>query len=415
MIKKNYTALGLCMISFFCIAQSQEHKAVIIVPITDLLGQSLASFNKAHKTKLTYATIPISGKNENKACPRLHQLLFNKVVTVLETQKDEVKVQVPNHFCQTDHSPTKQNTYWMAKKDLITFDTLEKHGINTTTIPTPLSFDDIQTYHPDVVTLKNPITDSSRGITYSAGTRFVKTPTQPHKHYVTVHVLNPITMKVERMALPQRQLSVYHQKPEEKIKEYVATIRSWAHEKKGFIPYVWGGCSYTTLCHHRPFQEKNDADNHPYYQRKERLTGTQDGLDCSGLILRGTQLCGIPYFYKNSTTLAKNLASLQKHDPIENGDIIWFSGHVIVVSDVKNNLVVEARGYEHGYGVVQETSLKEQFKTITTYDQLKQAYLEQKPIERLDKSGTTVKTLTNYKILKLKSVWHSAGHDKHNQ
>ncbi len=413
MSKKLYTSFMVYVLSFSAVYAQKERKAVTIVPVADLLSQSLTSRNKTHKTQLSYQTIPISGKNENKACPRLHQLIFNEEVTILEELNDEVKVHVTNHFCQPEQSDAKQSTYWTAKKNVITFDELKKLGVDISIIPPPLSHHTPQAFDEQIVTLKYPFADPSSSLSFSVGTRFVKMSMQSNKQSVTVHFFNPREKKQKQLFLPLRYLATDHKNQQEKIDEYVKLIRSWAHETKGVIPYVWGGCSFITLCKQEPFVEKKDNDTNPYYLRKDRLRGPQDGLDCSGLILRGTQLCDIPYFFKNSTTLAKNLAPLHKNEPIENGDMIWFPGHVVVVSDVKNNLVVEARGYEHGYGVVQETPLKEQFKNIATYDELKKAFHNKTPIERLDKFGTTVKTLTNYKILKLKSVWHTANSNKH--
>lgn len=133
------------------------------------------------------------------------------------------------------------------------------------------------------------------------------------------------------------------------------------------------------------------------------------------MILRGAQLCGIPYFFKNSTTLAQNLTPLQKNEDLENGDLIWFLGHVIIISDVKNNLVVEARGYEHSYGRVHEASLKTQFNNISTYEDLKKAYLEHIPLERLNLQGIVAKEIPTFKLLKLKSVWPQAKDNIHSR
>ena len=121
MSKKFVTSFMVYLLSFSAVYAQKERKAVTIVPVADLLSQSLTNRNKTHKTHLSYQTIPISGKNENKACPRLHQLIFNEEVTILEELNDEVKVHVTNHFCQPEQSDAKQSTYWTTKKNVIFF------------------------------------------------------------------------------------------------------------------------------------------------------------------------------------------------------------------------------------------------------------------------------------------------------
>lgn len=405
--------LILCTLCVSCFLRAQtntERKAITIVPVADLLSQSLTARNTNTKTDLTYDSIPISGQYENKACPRLHQLIYNETVTVLEEVGDEVKVNVPNHFCQQEGSPLKQSNYWTAKKNIITFDELKKLNINQNSFPKPISYANPNTSTKDTITLGYPF--KSDFMTFSAGTRFVKISKQSDNNAVSVYAFNPKSRKQEILVIPKNLIIPHHNKPHEKIDEYIKLIRSWAQTPQGVIPYVWGGCSVISFCKNQPYVEKKDIDAHPFYSRTDRNKGVQNGLDCSGLILRGTQLCGIPYYYKNSTTLAKNLLPLKKNQAIENGDIIWFPGHVIVVSDVKNNLVVEARGYEHGYGIVQETPLNEQFKNIITYADLVKAFHEKRPLARLNKSGEVVKTLTNYKILTLKSVWQLPKNNK---
>jgi hypothetical protein len=118
-------------------------------------------------------------------------------------------------------------------------------------------------------------------------------------------------------------------------------------------------------------------------------------------------LAGIPYFYKNSLTIAKHLAPLNKKETISEGDIIWLPGHVMVVSSLKDNLLVEARHYSHGYGKVHEIPLSHQFKNINSYEQLAAHFFNKKPLQRLDKSGKVVQVLPDFKILKLASVWRN--------
>jgi hypothetical protein len=158
-----------------------------------------------------------------------------------------------------------------------------------------------------------------------------------------------------------------------------------------------------SLCKKDQFVQENGI-----FTREELPTNKpQPGLDCAGLIARAAHLAGIPYFYKNSLTIAKHLAPLNKKETISEGDIIWLPGHVMVVSSLKDNLLVEARHYSHGYGKVHEIPLSHQFKNINSYEQLAAHFFNKKPLQRLDKSGKVVQVLPDFKILKLASVWRN--------
>jgi cell wall-associated NlpC family hydrolase len=129
---------------------------------------------------------------------------------------------------------------------------------------------------------------------------------------------------------------------------YVDSIRQWVETAEKPIPYVWGGSSFT---------------NAP------KGSGPHAGCDCSSLIMRAAQLFSIPYFYKQSS-LVQRLDDVPVGDMPEPGDILWMPGHVMVVGDVKNNTVIEASGYNSGYGNVHELPLEQRFHGIRTYEDL---------------------------------------------
>lgn len=177
-----------------------------------------------------------------------------------------------------------------------------------------------------------------------------------------------------------------------------------------FIPYVWGGCSYTTLCTDPYFQLKTvrskyrpHAKPRRYFEYPTCHTQPYNGFDCAGLILRAAQASGIPYFYKNTATILQNLEPLQPEDQIANGDLIWLPAHIMVISDVEQNLCIEARHYAQGYGKVHETSIHKIFKDINNYQDLREAHFSQNLIDRLNRHQKSAQKV-KIKILKLKTV-----------
>ena len=137
-----------------------------------------------------------------------------------------------------------------------------------------------------------------------------------------------------------------------------------------------------------------------YYTMAGKKLTCHTGLDCSGLVLRACQTIGIPYFYKNSSTLAHELPEIKVHERILPGDLIWLAGHVIIIADPQSGLCIEARDYGHGYGKVQQIHINQLFYETANIDQLKHAYHKGKSLTRIDKKGAKH---GNYhiKILKL--------------
>lgn len=177
-----------------------------------------------------------------------------------------------------------------------------------------------------------------------------------------------------------------------------------------FIPYVWGGCSYTTLCTDPYFQLKTVRAKHRPHAKPRRYfeyptchTQPYNGFDCAGLILRAAQASGIPYFYKNTFTILQNLEPLQPEDQIANGDLIWLPAHIMIISDVENNLCIEARHYAQGYGKVHETNIHKIFKDVNNYQALREAHFSQNLIDRLNRHQKLAQKV-KIKILKLKTT-----------
>lgn len=86
---------------------------------------------------------------------------------------------------------------------------------------------------------------------------------------------------------------------------------------------------------------------------------------------------------------------------MENGDLIWTPGHVMIINNLKNNTLVEARGYSSGYGCVHKITLDKVFAEINTYDDLIKYYYANKKITFKNKEGESAKNSVNFKLFKL--------------
>src|SRR5438309_8405820 len=99
-------------------------KAVINVPIADLIGNTIVSVRPDEQTEAAYNNITLCGVQTNSAfaCPRIHQLLYNDIVEIIKTNNDEVCISTPHAFYLTASSPTPQTHYWMLKKNITPLD-----------------------------------------------------------------------------------------------------------------------------------------------------------------------------------------------------------------------------------------------------------------------------------------------------
>ena len=255
--------------------------------------------------------------------------------------------------------------------------------IDATKLPKPISFKRKTIPSENTITLREPLKP------YSAGTRFLTDGTY-------AYVLDPKTLIFKKILIPK---SSFKETKSERVKDFVNLLRSWTKKN---IPYVWGGCSFTTGCSNNDFSEGLDKEG-TFYIKDSYNFNPKPGFDCAGLISRATQACGIPYFFKNTTTLAKRLKPLSKEDKLSEGDLIWVPGHVMIVSN--QNKIIEARSYGHGYGKVQEIPISEEFKGINKYSDLVKTFHEKKPLIRLNKDGKVIQTFRDFKILKLASAW----------
>lgn len=375
------------------------HDAYVIVPVADLVGNPLPSHD-------TYNGIPLSG--DHTACRRIHQILYHERVRVIATCNDQVQIELPNVFYRPCGTTTTLSTFWTLKKYLLPVNAI--HG-DTQQLPHPTPYKECTTVRSPqttTITLTHPYYDPTTQLTFSAGTQFIPVDQQTiHKKNIMVYVLDHKNHVIIRTKLPAKlclNSDAYTKK--QRIDLFIDLIRSWIRSTpaKSSIPYVWGGTSIvnTVKGHYRLRHHKSSGR---WYTLEGDTQTIKTGCDCSGLIYRAAQICGIHYFFKNSYTARCYLKPVGKDVPLAPGDIIWVPGHVMIVADLHKNTLFEARSYDHGYGKLQEIRLEKVFKGIKTYQDLLTAYEKKLPLLRIDRFGVTKDTFKEFVILSLASSW----------
>lgn len=391
-----------------------SQKAVICVPVADLLGQPIATIFPDTSAEQSYNSIGMCGTQITSplSCPRLHQLLYNDIVDVVKETDDEVCIQISHAYYLTTSSTIPQNQYWTLKKNICYLNRISTFPIPITSLPNPIDFSDTNhgaLYNTETVTLTEPHYYSKLKITFSAGTRFARTTTPLKKRAsnIDVFIIDYISMKQQIIKIPLTKCMFNrdNQTKEQRITEFVYLLKKWAHCKKGHIPYVWGGTSFRQPVHgnFKEITKTSCKGDYSFYEYEKNIQQPKSGFDCSGLILRAAQICGIPYFCKNTATIAQCLPPLSINDKLNAGDLILIKGHVMIVSDIAKNLLIEARSYGHGYGKLHEIPLNQVFDNIETYNDLWNAYKEKKVIKRKDKDGKIRDSFTNLQLFSMKN------------
>jgi hypothetical protein len=433
MIMKSYSVLGLIFLillllfSLRHVRVNEPYSALTITPVADLVETSTQTLFQNIEPKSVYDFLPLCGgytPAPSFTCPRVHQLLFNEVVEVVQERGEEILVRIPNayHLYHKENSsnlipdinlPLSKknvplNSFWTLKKNVLPLASVGINKDDLLKIPPSISFTSKRTQFENVITLAMPFTDPQTGISYSAGTRFVKTAEQPtDKALIRAYAFNSTTNNFKTIEIPQELCITQSHNHKERIRQFVSLIKQWANLDSGYIPYVWGGSSFI----HTSNQESHEIElcvnnvETSFFAIPQFDFTPKPGLDCSGIINRAAQICGIPFYLRLSSSIATMLEELQPHEQLEGGDIIWKPFHVFIVSDIEKNLIIESRGHGNGEGRVHEIALHKVFKDIYTYDDLVHAFHNKSTIYRLDKNGEILSDVPEFKLLKLASAW----------
>ncbi len=379
------------------------------VPVADLVSFPL--LNNHASLFNSYENLPCLSFSKKTGIPRLGQLLLHELVEIIEKKGEECRVKISNRYYAQIGKKAVLEGFWMLSNNLQLLDPLSEN--ERAKIPAPISYKGNSGYGQNTIVLKEPWTStkksvfSSRSTSYSAGTRFLKVPfyNNDPDHYI-VYIFNPFKKRFEIQAIPVDFCLEENkdQSHKEKRRLFVDIINNWAHRpyNKAF-PYALGGSSLVDEVYPNNFKlEKIGPTQTLFFIRPGYDHKIQTGIDCSQLITRAAQIAGIPYYAGNTSTITHELRPLGYNDELENGDIIVWKGHTIIISSIKDNLIIEARGYEPSdYGIVHEIHLKERFKDIKTMDDLKMVYIQKKKVPILAKTGKVKEIIDSIKIYKL--------------
>ncbi|MEX0849823.1 MAG: hypothetical protein WD055_06335 [Candidatus Dependentiae bacterium] len=382
------------MILIYCvmhISHVHAQKGFAVSPVADLVGHSLT------KSDISYDNLPVASINL-AACPRMHQLLYNETIDIIKETEHEYYVEIPHIFFVTKSNNKPHCSYWIKKKHIVPLDSIKKNEQQY--IPEPIDFRNNKKSNQKIITLIKPLFCKRMNVTFSVGTRFVLS--KRHDNHYIAYAYNPKQKKFIHLHIPiSNALSTQNHTKEQALHTYRILLKNWAN-MSGYTPYVWGGCSLTTQNKTDTFSLQSKTKN---YVIKDDTKIYKHGFDCAGLIARAAQTAGIPYYYKNTTTLAHYLKPIQQKNAMHDGDLIWIPGHVMAIGSLTNNTVIEARHYSHGYGKLHEIPLQEIFKGIKTFDQLFDAVNKKQILQRLNKDGSVVQKIYDTKLLSMASCY----------
>jgi hypothetical protein len=364
--KNNYTAYILTGLLNFC-AHNVEYagqKAVISKPVVDMSS----SF------PLCYHSPACGQKNP---CRRANQGLYNEVVNCIAVVADAVNIDYKKVIYGHDDEGNNYSTMWTAQDGLILLKNVDPclHSM----IPCMQKGDQPKLF------LTEPWHN------FSVGSYFVRIPTKDTDSHYAIFLphFSENTFSIEYIE-KEHALCVEPRTEQEARIVFVSLLYKLIEYAKntlsdGVVPYVWGGCSFITANKKDDFLYEAGEWHRPCYE------SVYTGYDCSGLVWRLAQCAGINFPWKVSKMMAIHCRPIIENEILELGDIIWFEGHVMIVADIEHNTLIEAAGYNNGYGAVHCISLADRFGGITTYHDLINSYINQSPVSLLAADGHEVK------------------------
>ena len=394
--------LILLSISLQSFASYLEHEnaVMVIVPVADAVGTPLQNIQD-------YDSLAFSPETGPHSCPRIHQFVFNEVgiCKQLTPEGTQMLVEFPHLFCETE-SREKKNQFWLLSKNVMPLKALRGLLQRCSCIPTPIQSNqstDLK-LHADVLTLILPWQDPETDITYSAGTRFKRAQNNDTEHSYGVYLID-CKQHVIKTVLINREISLldYPKDNSSAKKLFVEIIKKWANILSEKIAYVWGGCSIIKTYPENAFNlvsTKKDENDVSYWMRPS-TGGAKTGFDCTGLVLRAAQIAGLPYYCKNTVTLDLNGRDLLDGEQLQEGDLILLPRHVLVVSSIKENKLIQAVSYSSGYGVLHEIALSSAFENITTFEELYRHCKNGTPLRTKKKNGEFLRVFETFRLLKL--------------
>lgn len=433
MNKKNFSFIALCAFLSSSLSALTDRlpertlpaKAVCVVPVANMFNEYLnekKEFKGSLTRDLTDAEIrrgyyAVLASNENNTeFMRIHQLLFNQIVTVLEIKGIECKVQCEDHFSQNKEGQKPYNTYVMLTEHLVFLDDLPDNAL-TRYLPTPFIYHDEQSYAltSDVFTLTRPFRDWATGIHFSVGTRFKVV--NGHKRLmpgiveiVDVYRLTPQS-SFEIMTIETKygtfNTPTTPAQAKECIKDFLAAYATTMESHKAAATLAFGGSSITRTFN--PLDYKKTSFTRPdgykvkgFNRNQQDAAEIQTGCSMPELRSMAERVCNVPSFIKNTTTLLRLGRRLADNEQLEECDYICAQGYLGTVFSLEENFVVDIKNYMHCDGYAHLESLSKTFQgifindglvityPIHTYDDLVNAYRSKHSLAILDRTGENI-------------------------
>ncbi|HVW98927.1 MAG TPA: NlpC/P60 family protein [Candidatus Babeliaceae bacterium] len=346
-------------------------EVVVKVPVCDATV-SPAKVKTGYNQDISKLFMNLPNYPEPGQVNRSSQLLFNERLYVRQKKGDQLCCEAP-HIAYSNEHGELNNIFWLPVSAIVFSSCLSNE--ERAAIPDLYSQKTYAHCLPSIA-LTYAWQDPLSKMTYSFGTRFVHEPTLDTATEYGIRFNTYKDKKVCKTRISRDKACLHYPRSIQESRQlFVRYLKAWAHNN--YSIYIWGGMS------HR-------------------------GLDCSGLVLRAAQLAGAPYFYRTTLTLAHFLKPLKEGDVLQEGDLIFHEGHVMIVSDIKNNRLIESASLpETGWGRVHELPLSSVFKNITTYKDLLQLYHKPKPykLERLHKDGHVYRVVDTIKIFRFATIF----------
>ncbi len=377
-----YIALSLVIMHTYALFDGKISSAFIAAAI---IKDPIIEMNNSYPACKNLPISPDTGK-----CPRAHQGLFNELVDCLEQDEsgDQIKIACPSVAYGFDQETGKKlNTFWTYKKHILPVKELTADMEKT--VPHPEYGQE-----PTIVILY-PWQE------FSVGTRFVHLPEHDTSNSYAVARADYATGQtgVDFVAHEHAMAEIKQDSQSTRtlflkiVNDLIDRVSSSGPEH--VIPYVWGGSSYLQPYKQPDFYAKDgtwhrSGNNAPY-----------TGYDCSEFTMRMAQIAGIPFQGKTCAAIRKIQRELQEHDQLEEGDLIWVPGHIMIITAIERNELIEARGYGDGYGCIHRITLDKCFDGIQTYADLLEHHRNNTHVKFKNKQGIASDRTREVKLLKL--------------
>lgn len=352
-----------------CFAEKQL--VVFIRPVVDLITTNFQQPEQRDQLLKAYAP-------DRPVCwfPRLFQALFGEMAFWDDANAPidgYVCVELCNCYFATKTGGIQPLRYWARRTDLLRFDELSDRARKL--FPEPIFYQKPSSVHAaSVVTLAEPWTSKATRKTYSAGTRFLAYNSNKAKaKKITVVFYDPVTGSRVFDQIPRYRL-VQGGRPipfDARRGVFIDLLMQWSDSVMGIVPYVWGGASYLERLSDNEGRLVDGMivdKNVRHWIRGGR--GQVSGFDCSGLVLRAAQACGIPYFCRTSSTAGALLDPVKTVNELESGDLCVTHGHGHIFVIAGDGKIIEAAGYGSRYGRVQCTAVGDRFLNAQSYGDL---------------------------------------------